>query len=132
MKDPTFNHATWGCTRKAFWPIATCLSSLCILAALTGTCAAQSVPDPNCLKSSLADYWKANSTILEHLTPENTILSPEDQMGLRRFKEQYCSRYAQCLYGTTPESAHVQPYRATFSACLRDRKLDPQIALPNK
>mgnify|MGYP007135456506 CR=1 FL=1 len=132
MRDPAFNRTIWGCTRRPFWPITAYLSSLCVLVSLAGTCAAQSVPDPECLKSSLEDYWKANSTILEHLTPENTILSPEDQMGLRRFKEQYCIRYAQCLYGTTPESTHLLAYRLTFSACLLDRKLDPQIALPNK
>jgi hypothetical protein len=127
-----FNHTIWGRTRRALWPIKAYLLSLCVLVALAGTCAAQSVPDPDCLKSSLADYWKANSTILEHLTPDNTILSPEDQIGLRRLKEQYCIRYAQCLYGTTPESTHVLVSRETFSTCLRDRKLDPQIALPNK
>jgi hypothetical protein len=131
MKDPAFDQTTWGCTRRVFWPFRAYVSSLCVLATLTGTCVAQSVPDPDCLKSSLADYWKANSTILERLTAENPILSPEDQIGLRRFKEQYCIRYAQCLYGTTPESAQVLPYRATFSACVRNRKLDPQIALPN-
>lgn len=132
MNDPAFDHAIWGCTRSPFWPFRAYLSSLCVLVSLAGTCAAQSVPDADCLKSSLADYWKANSTILEHLTPENTILSPEDQISLRRFKEQYCIRYAQCLYGATPESTHVLAHRLTFSTCLSDRKLDPQIALPNK
>lgn len=112
---------------RSFWFIAVCL-----VAGLPDASAAQSVPDPNCLKSALADYWEANSTILQRLTLENTLLSPEDQVGLRRFKEQYCLRYAQCLYGAAPESVHVLPYRATFSACLQDRKLDPQIALPSK
>jgi hypothetical protein len=131
MAGLTFGQPIKGGLRKAFSPITAYLSSLCVVAALAGPCVAQSVPDPDCLKSSLADYWKANSTILEHLTPGNPFLSLEDQIGLRRFRELYCIRYTQCLYGANPDSTHVLGQRLTFSTCLRDQKLDPQIALPN-
>ena len=116
---------------KPLWPVAVCISSLC-LAGLPHMAVAQTLPEPSCLKSALTDYWQANATFLQHLTPDNQFLSPEDQIGLRHFKEQYCLRYVQCIYGTAPESAHVSAYRDTFSECLRDPKLDPQIAWPNK
>jgi len=86
---------------------------------------AQTLPEPSCLKSALTDYQQANATVLQHLTPDNQFLSPEDQIGLRRFKEQYCLRFAQCIYGPTPESTHVPSYRNAFSHCLRDPQPDP-------
>ena len=116
---------------RPLWLVAVCLSSLC-LAGLTCMAVAQTLPEPSCLKSALTDYWQANATVLRRLTPDNQFLSPEDQISLRRSKEQYCLRYVQCSYGTTPQSAHVLAYRDTFSDCLADPKLDPQIALPNK
>jgi hypothetical protein len=116
---------------RPLWPIAVCLSSLC-LAGPSSNAVAQTLPDPSCLKSALTDYQQANATVLQHLTSDNQFLSPEDQISLRHFKEQYCLRYAQCIYGTAPESAHVRAYRDAFSECLRDPNLDPQIALPNR
>jgi hypothetical protein len=106
---------------------------ICLMAALPVTqSVAQTLPDAICLNSALSDYWQANATILKHLAPDNQFLSLEDQIGLRRFKEQYCLRYVQCIYGATPESNHVPSYRNAFFECLRDSQLDPQIALPNK
>jgi hypothetical protein len=86
---------------------------------------AQTLPEPSCLKSALTDYQQANATVLQHLTPDNQFPSPEDQIDLRRLKEQYCLRFAQCIYGPTPESTHVPAYRNAFSKCLGDPQLGP-------
>jgi hypothetical protein len=104
------------------------LAGFAVAVMAVSAASAQSPDATACTAAAFADYNKANLRMVQQ---QPTLMPPDAVIAQRRLEEQYCLRYAQCIFGATPDQSHALSYRAEFAGCLRDESLEKYDAILN-
>ena len=92
-------------------------------------------PQNDCSVAATLDYNKIilerNERLWQHLTPA-AVLSVEDEIEVRRLQEQYCQRFARCLFDPGANETASLSYASAFSSCLQDETLEHYDAVPRE
>jgi len=95
----------------------------------------QSPQQNECVTTATLDYNKNKTERFEQLqqNPSPTaILSVEKTIEERRLQEQYCQRFARCLFDSGADEVAALSYASAFDSCLRDETLEHYDAVPRE
>lgn len=105
------------------------IASSCVLLCVTGSVSAstQGADDAKteCATAAFKDYNKSKLALLT----QAPLMSVDTLLAQRRLEEQFCQRFAQCVFGQSPDQTHELPYRAAFASCLEDESLEKYDAV---
>jgi hypothetical protein len=95
----------------------------------------QSPQQNECVTTATLDYNKIKlerfEQLQQNLSP-TAILSVEKTIEERRLQEQYCQRFARCLFDPGGNEVAALSYASAFDSCLRDETLEHYDAVPRE
>jgi hypothetical protein len=92
-------------------------------------------PQNECATAATLDYGKIVVERFEQLRQNPNpaaILSVDKIIEERRLQEQYCQRFARCLFDPGGNEAAAMSYASAFGSCLQDETLEQYDAVPRE